>query len=261
VPGRIECRSTLKGPNGTSDREFGNQSIDPSDKLRLFVVVNRRPQLEDPAFPTCIRFSHVPAYARLLLVPSAGPDAAVRSLKDPGTPGALRGAEGRPRRGLAPAFLGSGGRCEPDFPYQPQIERGPDGFPYFQLAIPAGGAFTPFSLSHVLPYVLEHGLGAVVYGEATRVNPPEWVFSFGALLGLQMFGTLDTEGTQDAALSGGAVVSETLETPRQILSGMPSEEFLPASARRALGRYLRADPGVALIVDPCFGRSKISCST
>jgi hypothetical protein len=138
--------------------------------------------------------------------------------------------------------------------FQPQIERGPDGFPYFQLAIPAGGEFTPFSLSHVLPYVLANGLGAVVYGEATRVNPPEWVFSFGALLGLQMFGTLDTDGTQDAALSGGAVVSETVETPRQILSGVPSEEFLPASARRALGRYLReagiADPGVALIVDP-----------
>jgi hypothetical protein len=137
--------------------------------------------------------------------------------------------------------------------FQPQIERGPDGFPYFQLAIPPGGEFTPFSLAHVLPYVLEHGLGAVVYGEATRANPPEWVFSFGALLGLQMSGTLDTEGTQDAALSGGAVVSETLAAPRQILFGVPSEEFLPASARPALGRYLReagiADPGVALIVD------------
>jgi len=69
-----------------------------------------------------------------------------------------------------------------------------------------------------------------------------------------MFGTLDTEGTQDAALSAGAVVSETLAAPRQILIAVPSEEFLPAIARRALGRYLRetgiADPGVALIVDP-----------
>jgi hypothetical protein len=140
--------------------------------------------------------------------------------------------------------------------FQPQIERGPDGFPYFQLAIPPGGAFTAFSLSHVLPYVLEHGLGAVVFADASRANPPEWVFSFGALLSLQMFGTLDTEGTQDAALADGAVVSEKVETPRQIFSGVPSEEFLPASARRALGRYLReagiADPGVALIVDPTF---------
>ena len=138
--------------------------------------------------------------------------------------------------------------------FQPQIERGPDGFPYFQLAIPPGGEFTPFSLSHLLPYVLEHGLGAVVYRDATRLTPPEWVFTFGALLGLQMFGTLDTEGTQDAALSAGAVVSETLAAPRQILIAVPSEEFLPAIARRALGRYLRetgiADPGVALIVDP-----------
>jgi hypothetical protein len=138
--------------------------------------------------------------------------------------------------------------------FQPQIERGPDGFAYFQLAIPPGGEFTAFSLSHVLPYVLEHGVGAVVFSDASRAGPPEWVFSFGDLLSLAMFDTLDTEGTGDAAGLSAAVVSETIDAPRQIFCGVPSEELLPASARRALGRYLRAagiaDPGVALIVDP-----------
>jgi hypothetical protein len=138
--------------------------------------------------------------------------------------------------------------------FQPQIERGPDGFSYFQLAIPAAGEFTAFSLSHVVPYALEHGVGAVVFGTASRAEPPEWVFSFGDLLSLSMFDTLETAETEGAASPGAAFVSETVDAPREIFCGVPSEEFLPAIARRALGRYLRAagiaDPGVAMIVDP-----------
>jgi hypothetical protein len=45
----------------------------------------------------------------------------------------------------------------------PQIQNGPDTFRYFHLALPDPGAFTPFSIVHVLQHALEAGAGAVIH--------------------------------------------------------------------------------------------------
>src|ERR1700736_4405961 len=59
--------------------------------------------------------------------------------------------------------------------FDPQIQSGPDGFPYFQLVLPDGGAFTPFSIVHILSDVLENGVGVVIHTNSRRDEPPAWV--------------------------------------------------------------------------------------
>ena len=115
----------------------------------------------------------------------------------------------------------------------PQIQEGPDTFPYFQLAIPDPGSFTPFSIVHVLPQMLEAGSGAVIHANPRRDQPPLWVFSFGDLLAYSLF--RDFNGDPH-------VYSDT--TPpnpedKQILKASPSESYLPATARAAIGRFMR----------------------
>ena len=44
--------------------------------------------------------------------------------------------------------------------FDPQIQAGPDRFPYFQLALPDPGPFTPFSMVHILNDVLRDGTDA-----------------------------------------------------------------------------------------------------
>src|SRR5580704_4385295 len=115
----------------------------------------------------------------------------------------------------------------------PQIQEGPDTFPYFQLAIPDPGAFTPFSMVNVLNHMLEAGSGAVIHVNPRRDQPPLWVFSLGDLLAYSLF--QDFNGDPH-------VYSDT--TPpdpndRQVLKASPSESYFPATARAAMGRFMR----------------------
>jgi len=115
----------------------------------------------------------------------------------------------------------------------PQIQNGPDTFPYFQLAMPDPGPFTPFSIVHVLNHVLEAGAGVVIHANLRRDQQPLWVFSFGDLLAYSLF--QDFKGDPK-------VYSDT--TPpnpndRQILKASPSESYLPSTARAAMGRFMR----------------------
>ena len=119
---------------------------------------------------------------------------------------------------------------------EPQIQNGPDTFPYFQLAIPDPGApvvSAPFSIVQVIPHVLEAGAGAVIHVNPRRDQSPLWVFSFGDLLAYSLF--------QDF-LGDPKVYSDT--TPpnpndRQLLKASPSVAFLPPTARAAIGRFMR----------------------
>jgi len=118
--------------------------------------------------------------------------------------------------------------------FDPQIEKGPDTFPYFQLSLPDPGPFTPFSIVHVLNYVLQSGAGVVVHSSAKRDRPPLWVFSFGDILSYSMFG--DFRGDPK-------VIANPDPPPnpqaREILQASPNESFLPATARAAIGRFMR----------------------
>jgi len=71
--------------------------------------------------------------------------------------------------------------------FNPQIQTGPDTFPYFQLALPDPGPFTPFSIVHILNDVLQIGVGVAIHTNIRRDQPPAWVFGFGDILSYSMF--------------------------------------------------------------------------
>src|ERR1700691_1673544 len=52
--------------------------------------------------------------------------------------------------------------------FDPQIQTGPDTFPYFQLALPDPGPFSPFSIVHILNDVLQKGAGVVIHTNMRR---------------------------------------------------------------------------------------------
>jgi hypothetical protein len=123
----------------------------------------------------------------------------------------------------------------------PQVIGGPDGFPYFRLRLPDEGPFETFCVTHVLDACLENGFGIVV----TAAGPqPEWVFTYGDLWSFASTGRF--------VVSTGETT--TLEAPRQVLVGAPSDTTLPAYARGALRRALAAqgvtDPLVFLVHAP-----------
>jgi hypothetical protein len=118
--------------------------------------------------------------------------------------------------------------------FDPQIQKGPDTFPYFQLALPDPGPFTPFSIVHILKDVLQKGVGVVVHQNVRRDQPPAWVFSFGDMLSYSMF--------QD--FQGDPKVYTNPDPPpdakdRTFLRASPSESYLPMAARAAMGRFMR----------------------
>jgi hypothetical protein len=132
--------------------------------------------------------------------------------------------------------------------FDPQIEAGPDSFPYFQLALPDAGAFTPFSVNHILDSVLKSGVGVVVHSSTRRDQGPLWVFTHGDMLSYHLFRNF----------LGGPVDPPASESAdRTILRAVPSESYFPASSRAAMGRFMRGpfrhpDPRIGLVEGASF---------
>jgi hypothetical protein len=127
--------------------------------------------------------------------------------------------------------------------FDPQVETGPDSFPYFQLALPDPGPFTPFSVNHILDSVLKSGVGVVVHSSTQRDRGALWVFTHGDMLYYHLFGNF-LGGPIDPPTSGSA--------DRTILRAVPSESYFPASSRAAMGRFMRGpfrhpDPRIGLV--------------
>jgi hypothetical protein len=131
--------------------------------------------------------------------------------------------------------------------FDPQVNQGPDEFPYFHLAIPDPGPVTSFCVTHLLDVVLDNGFGIAIFGDSSRSEGPEWVFTYGDLLSYSMFGHFDG-GPAEQLSSGGS-------KDNQVLIAAPSEAYFPARARKAMGNYVRQmykhpDPRIALVYDP-----------
>src|SRR5207253_650095 len=114
--------------------------------------------------------------------------------------------------------------------FEPQINQGPDQFPYFHLAIPDPGPVTPFCVTHILDDVLDNGFGIAIFGDASRSKPPEWVFTYGDLLSYSLFGTFDGDP---------AVAADSAGNGTSMLVAAPSDEYLPKRARKAIGNFMR----------------------
>jgi len=126
----------------------------------------------------------------------------------------------------------------------PQICDGPDTFPYFSLAMPATGVFTPTSIDDALEFVLDRGAGIAIFATPDRTAAPQWVFTYGDLVSYRLFGDFEC----------GPRESGPPQSSGDILVASPSEQFLPSYARKALGNFMRnvyrhPDPKVALIGD------------
>jgi hypothetical protein len=128
----------------------------------------------------------------------------------------------------------------------PQIQNGPDTFPYFQLAIPDPGAFTPFSIIHVLNHVLQAGTGVVIHANPRRDQAPLWVFSFGDVLSYSMFH--DFKG--DPKVYSDKTLPDAND--HRVLRAAPNESYLPATGRAAIARFMRGpfqhpNPNIGLV--------------
>jgi hypothetical protein len=167
--------------------------------------------------------------------------------------GALAGLFGAHREQRNDAWIQQFYATVPDatlMSFDPQVQQGPDLFPYFQMAIPDPGPVTPFCITHILDHVLENGFGIAIFGDSSRSKGPEWVLTYGDLLSYSLYGRFDG----DPADSGRAGGNPATGGAHQILKAAPSESYFPTRARRAIGRYLRKmfqhpDPKIALVVD------------
>jgi hypothetical protein len=118
--------------------------------------------------------------------------------------------------------------------FDPQIQTGPDSFPYFQLALPDPGPFTPFSILHILPDLLENGTGVVIHANTRRDQPPLWVFTLGDIVSYSMFN--DFRGDPKVIANPDPPADPN---DRQFLRASPNDSYLPAPARTAMGRFMR----------------------
>lgn len=141
----------------------------------------------------------------------------------------------------------------PLFVLNPQRLVGPDEFPYFRLALGAEGEdIHPCTLSEVLEYCTENGLGIVLTQGDAEDEQPLWVFSLGNLVSLRLHGRfdgdpVDLEDIQKPASDAGGA--------QQVMIGTPSGELLPDYCRHAMRKWLISvvgwkNPEMVLLISP-----------
>jgi len=112
----------------------------------------------------------------------------------------------------------------------PQVIAGPDGFPYFQLFLPAPGEeFQSFAIEVMIPeFLLERGFGVLI-------NPgeiePDWVLSYGDVLNYSLNGSFFT---YESAFSSHNDVEDVVGEGEEIMVGQPAETILPVHTRTLL---------------------------
>ena len=129
----------------------------------------------------------------------------------------------------------------------PQVFFGPDHFPYFGLTTPpADGPYEEFCIRAILEKLTEDGVGVAINREGLNA---QWVFSYGDLLTLRMFGRFEVP----APPPGWG--QETHPQEDKVLISQQSESFIKGYARKVIGNYLKKmvgipEPGVFLLSRP-----------
>ena len=140
--------------------------------------------------------------------------------------------------------------------FDPQVMTGPDGYPYFQLAIPDPGEFTPFSIVHLLEDILRNGVGVVIFPSMRRDGNPAWVFSYGEMVSYSMFQNFQGDPQEQARKRPPPPPEgKTLARDTTFLRANPSEQYLPKHLRAVLGQFVRGqfqhpDPRIGLVSSP-----------
>ncbi|MEZ5873557.1 MAG: hypothetical protein R3D30_01595 [Hyphomicrobiales bacterium] len=138
---------------------------------------------------------------------------------------------------------------------EPQVDRGPDGFLYLGLALE--DAENQTTLADVFSYCTETAhCGLVLFRDTARADPPEWVFSLGDLWSLRMFGSIDGDPNDLAALAEANREPSAEGQDQQVLLAAPSETYLPEPMKQALTDFLvdilelPEAPDIGLLVVP-----------
>jgi hypothetical protein len=141
----------------------------------------------------------------------------------------------------------------------PEVQTGPDGFPYFVLRTPVPGrAFESFCIHNMMnDLLLEKGYGVVLNpsGEAA-----DWVFSNGDIVNLAINGEFYSAPDQ----SNPAYIEMTqqmgvIQKNDKVLLAQPSPRFLPVKTRTAIREFLKRNgikrPMVMLLSRTSEGRA------
>lgn len=116
----------------------------------------------------------------------------------------------------------------------PQVFKGPDGFPYFVLRTPEPNIpFESFCIRNMKDdFLLEKGLGVAIN---PKDNSVDWVFSYGDIVNLHLNKEFFTK-TDKVEIQN----EETIKQGEKLLLAQPSESFLPGQTRQALKSFLQS---------------------
>lgn len=139
---------------------------------------------------------------------------------------------------------------------EPEIIMSTEGFPYFNLrTVETGENFQAYVIRQKLPTLLRNGFGVALN---TRKENPDWMFSYGDLLNLE----LRDEFYTDEHIFSKNVGDFVLGKDEEILVGQPAEDILPGYARAQLREFLEysgvTDPQIMLIARNYTDETKVS---
>ncbi len=132
----------------------------------------------------------------------------------------------------------------------PQVIKGPDGFPYFALYLPEPHKeFQCFVIQHMKDdFLLERGLGVVVQPEGPSA---QWVFSYGDILNYHLCGEFYSDPPQAEEPPENSPQNTEAQ---KVLVGQPAENYLPKVSRAVLHSYLASfniqDPKILIMMRP-----------
>lgn len=127
----------------------------------------------------------------------------------------------------------------------PPVIQGPDGFPYLSLQTPeANKPFQCYVIHRVIPdFIMERGIGIVINAQKAQ---PDWVFSYGDLVNYTLNGRF-----YEPVMGAPLPEKEQIQKDESVLTGQPSETYLPASTRSVLRKFIEQqgiqDPKIVLM--------------
>src|SRR5690606_26535655 len=122
-------------------------------------------------------------------------------------------------------------RCD-----DPQVQTGPDGFPYLQLHLPEPNTeFNCHVIKNEVNGLLESGLGIAINPTSQGAD---WVFSYGDILCYQLNNDFYENPNNMFSNKAG---KEVLNEAEEVLIAQPSEAILPKASRKVLSEFLKAN--------------------
>ncbi len=129
----------------------------------------------------------------------------------------------------------------------PQVIKGPDGFPYVHLLLPeANEEFQCCVIENMKDdFIMESGLGVVVNPQNGR---PDWVLTYGDIVNLHInkqFYSVDDKFSKDRT-------DETITENEEVMVAQPAEVMLPKLTRAVMRGYFQqnglVDPKILLLM-------------